>query len=186
MLTSYGDTWCTRFRAARAVSSCVDLGRGARHRRGRKARGGNAHRGHVGRVVPLSVAAHPYGAVWARSRVDAVTAVGVRSAPSVPASRLTSLPSASRCQHGSANGACVFFWRLCSGAWRGDLSATGVKCNAPAVEFVQRDAEQLGHAPSAESFPAAMSARTACLLEPLQRSPVQVYLVGKVIRRPTA
>jgi hypothetical protein len=35
------------------------------------------------------------------------------------------------------------------------------------------------HAPGAESFPAAMSARTACFLETLRRSPVQVYLVGR-------
>ena len=91
--------------------------------RGLKTRGGSARPDHVGRVVPPSVAARLMvqgGRRLARCRVAAVTAVGVRSPPSAKTPRLTSLPSASRCRHGSALGTCVFYWRLCSGAWYGD------------------------------------------------------------------
>jgi hypothetical protein len=91
--------------------------------RGLKTRGGSA-RPEPRRPSCASVSCGPPhgagGRRLARCHVAAVTAVGVRSPPSARTPRLTSLPSASRCRHGSALGTCVFYWRLCSGAWYGD------------------------------------------------------------------
>ena len=138
--------WCARFRAARVCIAAWTSGEVADIGGGRKARGGNARRDHVARVVPLSVAAHlmVQGVRrLARCRVDAVTAVGVRSPPSAKTSRLTSLPSASRCEHGSAPELPYSFGDYVPVRGAETISAIGVKCGAPAVEFVQRDAEQL-------------------------------------------
>ena len=123
-----------------SVHSCVDFGRGGRHRRR------NARRDHVARVVPLSVAAHlmvQRGRRLARCRVDAVTAVGVQVAAEcedLAADQLAlgiAVPAWQRPRNFHILLAIMF---RCVAR---TISAIGVKCSAPAVEFVQRDAEQL-------------------------------------------
>ena len=179
--------WCARFRAARVCIAARTSGEVADIGGGRKARGGIARRDHVGRFVPLSVAAHlmvQRGRRLARCRVAAVTAVGVRSPPSAKTSRLTSLTSASRCRHGSALGTCVFYWRLCPVRGTETISAIGVQCGAPAVEFVQHDAEQLA-CPGRRKLPSSDVSEDGVLSRNAPASACAGVFGGKVIRHPT-
>ena len=65
------------------------------------------------------------------------------------------------------------------------ISAIGVKCSAPAVEFVQRDAEQLA-CPGRRKLPSSDVSEDGVLSRNAPAFACAGVFGGKVIRRPTA
>ena len=65
------------------------------------------------------------------------------------------------------------------------ISAIGVKCGAPAVEFVQRDAEQLA-CPGRRKLPSSDVSEDGVLSRNAPAFACAGVFGGKVIRRPTA
>jgi hypothetical protein len=134
-VAAYGDTWYARFRAPQAVPSCVDFGRGDRHRRRSEDKGRErAPRPRSPSCAPVScsppawcsvpVGAMPRGRRCGCWRKVAAEREGLASWPSA-------VPAWQRPQNLRILLAIVF---------RCAISAIGVKCSAPAVEFVERDA----------------------------------------------